>query len=257
MKKTNGENRLLYKMIKYDIVRGRWGLGEKLTISELCSAYPEYNAVAVRGALFELLPTGLVESSSHSGFRVGKIDYKKYLAVLALHDIYELQSAVLATDYMNSSVVHALEKEYDNLELMYFVKDWKRFAERKETFLNIIHYAHPFFKLQDEVFAQREKLQIINILLPAEIDDDFVCVEALREVFAGCRENDPGRVEKGMLGYERERMLQILKFFEVLLSKKNGELSPFFGQFLYGSGDSKQAISEMLEEYRFTYMNLL
>ncbi len=187
----------VYRMLKADIVRGVFDMGQRLNESQLALRY-DVGKTPVREALGVLQQEGLVEVVPRVGYLTSRATVQDVDDIFDLRKIVEGAAAEKAATLITEETLRRLEQ----LQWDFGAGDrdsYLRFLEENSEFHRIIAEASGNRRLVDVVtglLEQTQRLIILRLDLSIGLDD---LVQQHRQILAALRQRDPGQARDAMI----------------------------------------------------------
>lgn len=187
----------VYRLLKADIVRGVFDMGERLNESQLAQRYG-VGKTPVREALGVLQQEGLVEVVPRVGYLTSRITLQDVDDIFDLRKIVESAAVERAATAITEEALERLE----HLHSSYRPGDresYPRFLEENLEFHRTIAEASGNQRLVEVIIPLLEQMQRLIILkLDLSIGADEL-VEQHHQILAALRQRDPVRARDAMI----------------------------------------------------------
>lgn len=187
----------VYRMLKSDIVRGAFDMGERLNESQLALRYG-VGKTPVREALGVLQQEGLVEAVPRVGYLTTRITLQDVDDIFGLREIVEGAAAEIAANAITEKELIELERLHTGYRT-HDRQSYLQFLDENVEFHCAIARASGNRRLAEVIASlleQMQRLVILRLDLSANGDE---MVEEHRQIVAALRNRDPKQARELMV----------------------------------------------------------
>ncbi|WP_346031538.1 GntR family transcriptional regulator [Erythrobacter westpacificensis] len=175
----------IYLDLRADIMMGRIGPGESLTIRGLATHYA-VSAMPVREALRRLISEQALEMQDNRRVRIATMTMDRFEDLLAARVTLETEAAMRAFDFIDKDRLTLLEQIDEELTQASKAKEYDRWMERNLAFHSCIYEARPasaFVSLIESVWLQMGPFMrraLVEIRNHYPVDRHIEALQAIR-----------------------------------------------------------------------------